>query len=268
MVDAGTVELVRSLGVEVVSSAELIQAFEARWTPAALGIAPGSRPPRGPRARRSLRADPRAHAQRRAAPGSGSEELHSRGLRQGRPGHRSRPHRGRERQRLQPALRADRGSQLRRSAPAIGCCSICGPSSTSPAPVYYDITWTGFCGDNPPEEMRNVFERGDGRARCRHPARAGAPWLPASRCAASRWTTPPRGDHRQPRLRRVFHPPHRPFHRRGSARQRRQHGQPGNPRRAPRDSVDLFFDRARRLSAGIRRALARSICSWASARPG
>src|SRR5205085_5283030 len=36
MVDAGTVELVRSLGVEVVSSAELIQAFEARWSPQAL----------------------------------------------------------------------------------------------------------------------------------------------------------------------------------------------------------------------------------------
>jgi Xaa-Pro aminopeptidase len=35
-VDAGTVELVRSLGVEVVSSAELIQLLEARWTPAML----------------------------------------------------------------------------------------------------------------------------------------------------------------------------------------------------------------------------------------
>src|SRR5579863_3767862 len=32
MVDAGTVELVRSLGIDVVSSAELIQTFEARWT--------------------------------------------------------------------------------------------------------------------------------------------------------------------------------------------------------------------------------------------
>src|SRR5690348_5649890 len=30
-VDAGTVELVRSLGVEVVSSADLVQSFEARW---------------------------------------------------------------------------------------------------------------------------------------------------------------------------------------------------------------------------------------------
>ncbi|HEY7730997.1 MAG TPA: M24 family metallopeptidase [Gaiellaceae bacterium] len=33
-VDAGTVELVRSCGVEVVSSGDLVQLFEARWTPA------------------------------------------------------------------------------------------------------------------------------------------------------------------------------------------------------------------------------------------
>lgn len=33
MVDAGTVELVRSLGKKVVSSAELVQKFEARWSP-------------------------------------------------------------------------------------------------------------------------------------------------------------------------------------------------------------------------------------------
>ncbi len=32
LVDAGTVELVRSAGVEIVSSADLVQEFEARWT--------------------------------------------------------------------------------------------------------------------------------------------------------------------------------------------------------------------------------------------
>ncbi|MGE0481238.1 MAG: M24 family metallopeptidase [Phycisphaerae bacterium] len=37
MVDAGTVELVRSLGVEVVSSANLIQVHVARWSAAAVG---------------------------------------------------------------------------------------------------------------------------------------------------------------------------------------------------------------------------------------
>jgi len=35
-VDAGTLELVRSCGVEVVSSADLVQFFEARWSPEAL----------------------------------------------------------------------------------------------------------------------------------------------------------------------------------------------------------------------------------------
>ena len=67
IVDAGTVELVRSLGVEVVTAAELIQIFEARWTPAALETPSGSRAPGGQGPRRGLRTDSRAHAQRRAA---------------------------------------------------------------------------------------------------------------------------------------------------------------------------------------------------------
>jgi Xaa-Pro aminopeptidase len=36
LVDAGTIELIKSLGVEVVSSADLVQQFEARWSPEAL----------------------------------------------------------------------------------------------------------------------------------------------------------------------------------------------------------------------------------------
>src|SRR5262249_7344615 len=35
-VDGGTLEIIRSLGVEVVSSADLVQFFEARWSPEAL----------------------------------------------------------------------------------------------------------------------------------------------------------------------------------------------------------------------------------------
>lgn len=35
-VDAGTLELIRSIGCDVVSSADLVQMFEARWTPAQL----------------------------------------------------------------------------------------------------------------------------------------------------------------------------------------------------------------------------------------
>ncbi len=47
MVDAGTVELVRSTGADVVSSADLIQHFEARWSPQALESHLGSRTARG-----------------------------------------------------------------------------------------------------------------------------------------------------------------------------------------------------------------------------
>ena len=36
LVDAGTIELVRSFGIEIVSSADLVQLFEARWSDAAL----------------------------------------------------------------------------------------------------------------------------------------------------------------------------------------------------------------------------------------
>ena len=36
LVDAGTVELVRSFGIDVISSADLVQLFEARWSPEAL----------------------------------------------------------------------------------------------------------------------------------------------------------------------------------------------------------------------------------------
>ena len=38
LVDAGTIELVKSLGIEVISSADLVQMFEARWSPEALAM--------------------------------------------------------------------------------------------------------------------------------------------------------------------------------------------------------------------------------------
>ncbi|MCJ7504215.1 MAG: aminopeptidase P family protein, partial [Acidobacteriia bacterium] len=38
LVDAGTIELVKSFGVEIVSSADLVQLFEARWSDAVLAL--------------------------------------------------------------------------------------------------------------------------------------------------------------------------------------------------------------------------------------
>ena len=54
LVDGGTLELVRGTGVEVVSSANLIQLFESALDRRPVGDASRSRPPRGPRARRGV----------------------------------------------------------------------------------------------------------------------------------------------------------------------------------------------------------------------
>ena len=40
-----------------------------------------------------------------------------------------------------------------------------------PDAVYYDITWTAFCGDNPTDEMRRVFEVVTGARDAATPAR-------------------------------------------------------------------------------------------------
>ena len=175
-VDAGTVELVRSLGVEVVTSAELIQIFEARWTPDGAGIASGSRPARGQGARRGLRADPRAHAQRRAAAGSrGARTSCAKGFADAGLLTDQRPDRGLQCQRV--ATRTTSRAQSVTSPIKTGDWVLLDmwAKLDQPGAVYYDITWTAFCGDKPTDEMRKVFEHRDRRARCGHPARDRAP---------------------------------------------------------------------------------------------
>jgi Xaa-Pro aminopeptidase len=156
LVDAGTVELVRSLGVEVASSAELIQAFEARWTPEALEshLEAGWHVDR-------VRAEAFALIHERTRNGAPLEELDvKRFVREGfaKAGlitdhgpivavntNTSNPHYEPTEEVTAP-IRAgdwvllDMWAKLDR-----------------PGAVYYDITWTAFCGDKPTEEMRKVF---------------------------------------------------------------------------------------------------------------
>ena len=143
MVDAGTVELVRSLGLEVVSSAELIQVFEARWTPEALEshLEAGRRVDK-------VRAEAFALIRERTRNGAPLQEVEVKhlvreGFRRGGPGDRSRPHRGVQRQRLQSALRADRGVRPRRFTPGDWVLLDMWAKLDQPGAVYYDITWTG-----------------------------------------------------------------------------------------------------------------------------
>ena len=156
MVDGGTVELVRSTGVEVVSSAELIQAFEARWTPEALEshLEAGRRVDK-------VRAEAFALIHERTRNGAPLSEVEVKDLVR--------------RNFAAAGLVTDHG-------PIVGCNANASnphyePTAElsaaikpgdwvlldmwakldQPGAVYYDITWTALCGDTAPERIRNVF---------------------------------------------------------------------------------------------------------------
>jgi Xaa-Pro aminopeptidase len=157
MVDAGTFELVHSIGDEIVSSADLIQHFEARWDETKLAS--------------HLEAGRRIDAVRREAFQLAGEKTRS-----GAPltewelkqfilsrfgenglvtdhgpiiavnGNAANPHYEPTVQASQPIRRGDlllidMWARLDR-----------------PRSVFYDITWTGFCGDQPPAEIEHVFQ--------------------------------------------------------------------------------------------------------------
>ncbi|MBS1856888.1 MAG: M24 family metallopeptidase [Acidobacteria bacterium] len=155
-VDAGTIELVRSLGVEVVSSAELIQVFEARWTQAQMDS--------------HFEAGRRVDRARAAA----FQMI----------GERTRNGLTIQEYEVQQFVRQFFAKQglVTDSGPIVGCnanasnphyepsAEVTSPIRAGdwvlldmwakldqPGAVYYDITWTGFCGDSPTGEMRKVF---------------------------------------------------------------------------------------------------------------
>ena len=156
MVDAGTIELVRSTGVEVVSSAELIQAFEARWTPDALEthLEAGRRVDR-------VRAAAFELIRERTRNETALQEVEVKqfvldsfakagmvtdhGPIVGVNANASNPH-------YEPTEAAS--SPIRRGDFVL---LDMWAKLDRPEAVYYDITWTGFCGDQPTEEMRRVF---------------------------------------------------------------------------------------------------------------
>lgn len=155
-IDAGTVEMIRSMGVEVVTSADLVQIFEARWSDDAY--------------RSHKDAGVLVDAIRRSAfdkvstaLGSGVTvteiEIHDFILDSFRAAglctdhgpivavnaNASNPH-------YEPT--ADRHSEIRRGDLVL---IDLWAKFDRPGAVYYDITWTGFCGPTPPDAMLNVF---------------------------------------------------------------------------------------------------------------
>jgi Xaa-Pro aminopeptidase len=150
------VELVRGLGIEVVSSAELIQYFEARWNPAALEshLEAGRRVDQ-------VRRDAFQMIGERTGNGGAVEEFEVKqfvlagfakqglitdhGPIVGVNANAANPH-------YEPMHGATRPIRANDFVLLDMWAKLDQPGS-----VYYDITWTGFCGKEPSAEMRKVF---------------------------------------------------------------------------------------------------------------
>lgn len=156
LVDAGTMELVRACDVEVVASSDLMQEFEARWTEAQLQshLETGKKMD-------ELRAAAFRHIAGALAGGAALDEFQvQQFLRRGFEannlvtdhgpivavnGNASDPH-------YEPS--SDRTSPIRRGDLVL--IDMWAKSMAADS-VYYDITWTGFCGPSVPEKIANVF---------------------------------------------------------------------------------------------------------------
>jgi len=155
-VDAGTIELIRSLGVEVVSSAELVQIFEAKWAPAQLEmhLEAGRRVDQ-------IRHETFEHIRQATRADQPLDEYST--------------------QRFIMRRFKERGL-VTNSPPIVGVNANAAdphyaPPQTGSAPirrgdlvlldlwaklnepeaVYYDITWMAFCDDEVPAQMREAF---------------------------------------------------------------------------------------------------------------
>lgn len=156
MVDAGTVELVAEAGVKIVSSADLVQQFDSLWTDAQFEM--------------HLEAGKRVDKARREAFDFVAEHL-----RAGEAVNEFQVQQFMCMRFAQLDLFSDHGpivavnanasdphyepSEHRSSPIKIGDVLLidCWAKLNKPAAVYYDITWTGFCGDVAPADVTNVF---------------------------------------------------------------------------------------------------------------
>jgi len=156
MVDAGTIELVRSTGVEIVTSANLIQLFEARWSGEQLEMHLEA-------GRRVDKVRAAAFEKIAAAVRAGesitdwqvnrfiregfekSGLLTDHGPIVGVNAHMSDPH-------YEP--QAEGSSPIRKGDAVL---IDMWAKLDKPGAVFYDITWTGYCGADPPDAILNVY---------------------------------------------------------------------------------------------------------------
>jgi len=157
MVDGGTLELVRATGVEIVSSADLVQYFDARWTSDQLDmhVEAGRRVDRVRAAAfqkigESLRAGESINEfQVNRFIRAGFEEaglVTDHGPIVGVNQNMSDPHYEPDAEHNQPIRKGD--------AVLIDLWA----KLDRPGATFYDVTWTGYCGAQPPGALQNVFD--------------------------------------------------------------------------------------------------------------
>lgn len=157
LVDGGTIELVRGTGVEIVTSANLVQLFEARWTAGQLEMHMEA-------GRRVDRIRAEAFQRIAAALAAGQKITEwdiNRFIRAGFESsgmvtdhgpivavnsNMSDPH-------YEPE--ADRSREIHKGDAVL---IDMWAKLDRPGGVYYDITWSGFCGPSAPSALQNIFE--------------------------------------------------------------------------------------------------------------
>jgi Xaa-Pro dipeptidase len=157
LVDGGTLELVRETGVEIVTSANLVQLFEARWTAEQLEmhLEAGRRVDRVRAAAfQEIGAALAAHQTitewdvnrfvRANFESSGLVTDHGPIVAVN--SNMSDPH-------YEPEAQGSREIH-----PGDAVLIDMWAKLNHPAAVYYDITWTGYCGAAPPSALENLFE--------------------------------------------------------------------------------------------------------------
>jgi Xaa-Pro aminopeptidase len=158
-VDAGTIEMVRAQGPEVVTSADLVQQFEARWTPEQKALHDQA-------ARDTLLAKDEAFALVRERLSAGmrvtesevqaliSARFEARGLVTDHPcivavnDHASDPH-------FETAAGPNDREIRKGDLLLIDLWAKVGGDARG---VYYDATWMAYCGSDVPPRMREVWE--------------------------------------------------------------------------------------------------------------
>jgi Xaa-Pro aminopeptidase len=157
MVDAGTIEVIRGLGVDVVSSADLIQMFEARWSAEQLEmhLEAGRRVDavlgdawkwigEKLRAGEAITEWDAQQFIRRGFTGQGLWTDH--GPIVGVRAHSSDCHYEPERESAWPIKKGD------------NVLIDLWAKLDKPQAVFYDITWDGYCGETVPSAIQNIFD--------------------------------------------------------------------------------------------------------------